>query len=338
MEKDTYTIRNHGYITASKLKCYIKNPAEYYVKYVKMVELETEKRYFILWTAFDDLITFWQDFFMEKYYIDEGLLVEDLRQELLKKNPEDRYNWSDTAVRQAKLPVLRWLYYRDPAQKKVRLTPWEGDTIVWMYKESMRQKIADVNGVYWKRVKITIEYMGVKLRGELDRLVFVDKNSERYLPEFADKYIIDNGRDKWLEFVEENWIYAVIRDWKTSGNIDNIEFDIEETFDYVLSMAFYYVLVYVHYGVSSKYVMLDVLGKREPYPYIWYMLKENRIKYKIDEFIKPWIQSLINSYKYDMRHPQNAITGQPVDRYIMMKSPYYAYMDETLQTEFVAPN
>lgn len=334
----SYVQRNHGYITASKLKCFIKNPAEYYVKYVKMIELESEKRHFIVGTAFDDLVTFGQEWRLEKYYIDEGLVVDELKAELLARPLEKRYNYSDSAIRLAKLPMLRWLYYQDPEQKKIRLTPWEGESIVWMYREASRQKIIDLNGEYGKRKLITIEYMGILLRGELDRLVFVDRDNKRYTPEYADKYIIDNWKDQWLRFVSDNWLYAVIRDRKTSWNIDNIEYDIEESFDYVLSMAFYWVLVYVHYGVGAKYVVLDVLGKKDPYPYIWYSLKQERIKYKIDEYIKPGIQAIINAYKYDIRHPQNMITWMPVDRYEMMKSPYYQYMDQSLQDEFVAPN
>ncbi|TXG85977.1 MAG: hypothetical protein E6R13_01365 [Spirochaetes bacterium] len=61
-----------------------------------------------------------------------------------------------------------------------------------MYREASRQKIIDLNGEYGKRKLITIEYMGILLRGELDRLVFVDRDNKRYTPEYADKYIIDN--------------------------------------------------------------------------------------------------------------------------------------------------
>lgn len=334
----SYVQRNHWYITASKLKCFIKNPAEYYVKFVKMIELESQKRHFIIWTAFDDLVTFWNDRWIEKYYIDDGLLVDELKAELIARPLEQRYNFSDSAIRQAKLPTLRRLYYNDAEQKKIRLTPGEGATIVWMYREASRQKIADINGEYWKRKVITVDYMGTLLRGELDRLVFVDRENKRYIPDRVDQYIIDNGKEKRLEFAGDNWIYAVIRDRKTSWNIENIEYDIEESFDYVLSMSFYRVLVYVHYGVGAKYVVLDVLWKKDPFPYIGYSLKQDRIKYKIDEYIKPGIQAMINAYKYDMRHPQNAITWMPVDRYDMMKSPYYQYMNESLQDEFVAPN
>jgi hypothetical protein len=33
----------------------------------------------------------------------------------------------------------------------------------------------------------------------------------------------------------------LIRDWKTTGRFDTFEYNIDTTFDYVLSMAFYFV-------------------------------------------------------------------------------------------------
>jgi hypothetical protein len=39
---------------------------------------EPEKDYFLVGTAFDDLVSYGEDFFFDKYYIDEGLLKDDL--------------------------------------------------------------------------------------------------------------------------------------------------------------------------------------------------------------------------------------------------------------------
>jgi len=46
----TYIQENDGFITASKLKCFLRNPQEYYLQYVKKVDLETEeeKRCFVV--------------------------------------------------------------------------------------------------------------------------------------------------------------------------------------------------------------------------------------------------------------------------------------------------
>ena len=59
----------------------------------------------------------------------------------------------------------------------------------------------------------------------------------------------------------------MIRDRKTSGQFQNFEYNLETTFDYILSMAFYYVLVKVNYNIDCD-VILDVLGKTKPYPYM----------------------------------------------------------------------
>jgi hypothetical protein len=59
----------------------------------------------------------------------------------------------------------------------------------------------------------------------------------------------------------------MIRDWKTSGQFQNFEYNLETTFDYILSMSFYYVLVKVQYNQECD-VILDVFGKNKPYPYM----------------------------------------------------------------------
>lgn len=81
-----YIEENRGVITASKLKCFLRNPEEYYLQYVKEVDLEQEdKRHFIVGSAFDDLVSYGEEFFLEKYYIDEWLVVEDLKVKLIEK-------------------------------------------------------------------------------------------------------------------------------------------------------------------------------------------------------------------------------------------------------------
>lgn len=302
-----------------------------------MINLEEDKRHFVIGRAFDDLVSYGEDYFMDRYYIDEWLVVDELRQELLKR-PEDKRFWrSNWAVLKAKLPELRRLYYRDPGDKKIRLTPWEWKIVMWMYREACRQKLTDMNGLYGKQVMVEWKYNWIPIRWCLDRLIFIDKNDKRYSPAMVDEMLLYGKMDERLKMVEELQIYAVLRDWKTSGNIDNIEYDIEETFDYILSMSFYFILVWVKYKVVSKKVMLDVLGKKEPFPYIGYMLKHDRIEWKVKELIKPWIDSLILAYKTNDRRPIDPLSGRDIDRYRMMKSPYYGHIEEAIQKDFVSP-
>lgn len=303
-----------------------------------MVDIPSNGRHFIIGTAFDDLLTFWADRRGEKYYIDDWLRKADLIAKLIER-PEDRRRWfSLNAIKSAWLDILRWIYYDDTNQEKIRLTPAEGRDMMGMYREACRQKLADVQGVYSRRKIIEAEYMGLKIRGELDRFIFSNDKGERYTCDYIDDMIATKGRDYWLQFAHDNQLFWVIRDWKTCGRLDSLEFDIEETFDYVASMSFYYTLVYIHYWVESKYVVLDVLGKSEPYPYIWYMLQGHRIKNKIKEYIKPWLEALIEAYKHDNRFPRNPITGLEVSRIDMMKSKAYPYMDESIQQVYSSPD
>ena len=75
-----YLDKNRWFITASKLKYFLTYwPEAYYYKYVKEIILEEkEKDYYLVGTAFDDLVSFREDKFFDKYYIDDGSLKEDL--------------------------------------------------------------------------------------------------------------------------------------------------------------------------------------------------------------------------------------------------------------------
>lgn len=68
MSSKSYLDQNRGFFTASKLKCYKKNPEEYYLQYVKEVHVEKNERHFIIGTAFDDLVTYRQVYGMNRVY------------------------------------------------------------------------------------------------------------------------------------------------------------------------------------------------------------------------------------------------------------------------------
>lgn len=378
---DTYIQKNEGYITASKLKVFSRNPEEYFLQYVEKIQLEEKKRHFILGTAFDDLITARVQYGsnasysyessieegsnplvelayevqvkmrhneeliedtkrltvrLDKYYMDEWLVVEELRRAIISYPDELKYWLNDYAIKSMKLPELRHIYYRDPTKTKVRLTPWESKMILGMYREVLRQPKMDIGGRRGCQVCIETEYKGAKIRWTLDRFVFVDKDKNRYLPSEVDEFIKAYGREKRQELVKDNGIFWVIRDWKTSGNMDNFEYDMEETFDYVISMSFYYVLVLAKYKVSS-HVFLDVLSKKEPYWSYIYRLKPERIIDKVKFYIKPLIEDLIRAYEHNIREPIKPLTGEPVTRNEMMSSKYYPYMKWAIQEKIIEP-
>ncbi len=295
-----YVQENDWYITASKLKCFLKNPAEYYLKFVKKIEIETEEaRHFVLWTAFDDLVSYWEDFFLEKYYIDDWSVKEDLLKQAILK-----WEIDEKVLKTWKLPELRaYLFASKDWAEKIRLTPAEWRDIMGMYREAKRQPLADMAWNYKNQHVIKAKYKNLMLKWKLDRF-----DLERKL----------------------------IRDWKTSWRIDNFEYDMEETFDYVMSMAFYFVLAKVEYNVDCD-VVLDVLWKSSPYQYVWYKLDKTRLLAKMASKILPWLDALIKAYETDTRKAEDPLTWAPVLRSEVMKSEYYSYLDASLQKSFLDP-
>lgn len=300
-----YIEENRWYITASKLKYFITYwPEAYKLKYIDEIPAkEIEAPYFLMWNAFDDLVSFGEDFFQEKYYIDEWLLKADLIERLW-----DKCTWKE------KVSELQDMYYWE----KIRLTQSQWDQILGMYAEAKRQPLADLWWEYSVQEAIICEYNWLKLRMKLDRF----------------------SLEKWL-----------IRDRKTTLNFSNYEYKIEEVFDYVLSMAFYYVWVRVKYDKQCD-VILDVLSKTAPHPYIAYKLDKNTLYEKVVHKIKPALDYLKICIETNTRESVYPITyhttdqygsvvthnqWEPIHRTQLMKCDHYWLMKWTIAHEFVTP-
>ena len=295
----SYIEKNRWYMTASKLKCFIKNPEEYKLQYIDEIEIEKseeKKRHFVIWSAFDDLVSFGEDYFLEKYYIDQWLVTDELKQELINK-------WHDPKeIKAMKLPELRALFYQEDV--KIRLTPAEWRDIMGMYSEVKRQPCFDFwNKNYQTQKEIIAEYNWIKLKGTLDRIDIENKT---------------------------------IRDRKTSWRIDNFEYDMENTFDYVLSMAFYYVLARVSLWIDCD-VFLDVVGKSYPYPSVSYKLTKDKLLQKVKDTIKPALEFYSHCLQTDTRPSVHWVHKTPISRYDTMKSDYYPYMKSSIAQESVLP-
>lgn len=290
----SYLKQNSWFITASKLKCFIRNPEEYKLKYIDEIELDWEdKRCFVLWNAFDTLMSYGKEKFDEQFCIDDGLLVDELKQKMIDL-------WEDPSkVKSMKLPELRYYFQWD----KTRLTPAEGRDVVGMYREALRQPILDLWWDYTKQHLIESTYDWLPIRGTLDR------------------------------FDQERWI---IRDRKTTGRIDNFAYDMENTFDYILSMSFYYILAYAKYGKECD-VYLDVLSKQAPYTSVVYKLDKNRLLEKVENTIIPALDFYKICLANNHRPAVNWVTQVPLSRFDVMKSEYYHLMDSWIATEAVTP-
>lgn len=291
----SYLSQNKWFMTASKLKCFIKNPAEFKLRYIDEVELESDKRCFVLGNAFDALVSYWEIDFMGKYYIDDWLVVDELKQKLIE------LWWDPAEIKKMKLPELRWMYYND--DEKIRLTPAEGRDIMGMYREAMRQPILDMWWEYDKQYLIESTYDWLPIRWTLDRC----------------------NIEKWI-----------IRDRKTSWRIDNFAYDMENTFDYVLSMAFYFILAYAEHKVECD-VFLDVLGKQSPYPSIVYKLDKIRLLEKVQDTIIPALDFYKECLQKNERPAVHWVSRQPLSRFDIMKSEYYHLMDCSITDECISP-
>lgn len=294
-----YVIRTRNIITSSKLKCFLNNPVEYKLKYVDEVEIEWEdKRYFVVWWAFDYLIAEWEEKFLEKYYIDDWLVKDELLQKA-----KEKWEIEESVLKKWKLPELRAYIYDWRNESKIRLTPAEWRDIMWMYREVMRQPIADMWSEYETHHQIQAKYKSLTIWWELDRFSLEKK---------------------------------LIRDWKTTGRIDFFEYDMSETFDYIMSMAFYYTLVKINYDIDCE-VILDVIHKNSPYQFIAYKLDKQTLYHKMIEKVKPWLDLLEKAYQENKREAIYPLTWQKIPRAELMKSPYYSLMEESIQDSFISP-
>ena len=123
----------------------------------------------------------------------------------------------------------------------------------------------------------------------------------------------------------------IIRDWKTSGQIERIERDIENTFDYAIQMAFYYMLVFVNEGIECD-VYLDILSKSDPYSSLIYRLTGEKLKRKMVDEIKPALMQLASCHDQDIWPLADNRTQHVMD------SPYYAIMRSSEITEIIDSN
>jgi len=301
MIKDTYIEKNDWYITASKLKCFLKNPQEYYFKYVKKIDIgDNDKRCFVVWTAVDDLLSYGEKFFLGKHYIDDWYVVTELKTKITEKYWEN-INW--IKIKDMKLPELRYHFY-DLENERIRLTPKEWENVMGMYREIKRQPLADFwNENYVAQKVIECNYKSLKLRGTLDRFSAED---------------------------------LLIRDWKTTGRFDSFEYDMDETFDYVMSMAFYFILAKIEYWVECD-VILDVVHKNAPYQFVAYKLWKQQLLQKAVNKIKPWLEALIKAYETDTWEAIDPLTQIPLPRSAATKSEYYEHMESSVQKDFLSP-
>lgn len=261
--KDRYIIRTRGHITASKLKCYIANPEEYYYRYVLELPecIDKEWKHFTMGNAYELLVSEWMEWFEKKYYIDKGYLKADLAR-LIANGDSDL----EKVLVKKTLEELRISYYKP--DDKIRLTPAEWRDIIGMYYETRKQSIFEMwSEDYKNQVYFEWKFLDLTISGTLDRY----------------------GKE-----------VRKIRDFKTSGQFDKFEEQMMYEYDYITSMAFYYGLAYIVDEVECD-VYLDVQESKAPYRSEVFKLSASRLKEKLQNYIRPWLVSLNESHKNNQR-------------------------------------
>jgi PD-(D/E)XK nuclease superfamily len=72
MSSQSYIEKNRDFVTASKLKTFIKSPEAYYLQYIKEVPSPREtSKAFTLGTAFDDALSYGAIEWNKKYFVDD---------------------------------------------------------------------------------------------------------------------------------------------------------------------------------------------------------------------------------------------------------------------------
>lgn len=290
--KDYYILRTRWHITSSKIKSFIKSEEEYHIRYVlELPELEPkEKKCLLLWNAFDTLVSKWVEEFNNKYYTDKWYVKAELATLIA-----NRDGWDAKKIEKDNtLDQLRDKRYK--AWDKIRLTPGEWKDVMWMYREYKRQQMLDPGTGYEWHYYCEATYKSLTLSWTLDRF-----NKEKCL----------------------------IRDSKTAWRIERIERDIENTFDYIMQMATYHLLIYLQEWVECD-VLLDIVWSSFPYQSIVYRMDKNKLRRKLNNEIIPALDRLDNCYETNQRKTSSRI--------VAMESPYYPIMEWSIITELIDSN
>ena len=287
-----YIQQTKGFVTASKLKEFIKSPEAYFRKYILETPLaEKESKAFLIGTAFDDYLSYGQDFFFDKYFIDSWMLVADMVREcgergIIVESKESRES------------LVKKLF--GDVSQKIRLTAWEGETVLGMIAEAKRQPLWDLEGGYVAQQEVTAVFQdNLKLKGRLDRFSLEKK---------------------------------LIRDFKTTSDVTKFQGELASKFGYEISMAFYYLLVKISYWVECD-VILDVVQSSAPYASEVFGYKKDRLELIIGSTIIPVLETLKQMTDLWEETGDETVWTQPVDRHNLFYLDSYPILETAKQED-----
>lgn len=257
-----YVEKNRNYITASKVKLYMKSKEAYFKVFVQEVDTSFIKESASLrnWTLVDKYLLTPKEF-DEKYSILDWTLKADLTRQCLERwIPVEKSDKVDDL--KAKLV---W--------NKDVLTSWEAEMVKGIEKEAKRQPL------YWYDIptenqkEIIVEYKGLKLKCQIDRLDKENKKVRDLKTSWDMEYSTFYNCTKF-----ENWL------------INNDEYQ------YWFQLAFYVMCCYISYGERYDGV-LDTFKTTGNFAYEAYFYHKETLKRIVNHILFPALDSLIEDTK-----------------------------------------
>lgn len=128
---NSYLIENAWYLTASKLKSFKSSPLEYHKTYnLELSEFNKNSEALFIWTALDDYVSYWENFFYKKYEILEEWKRKSSKSDKLQLN-QSQYNLIKNMIYTLKInPIFEYWNNNYDIQYKVE-TIFEWVKVKW---------------------------------------------------------------------------------------------------------------------------------------------------------------------------------------------------------------
>ena len=290
-----YVEDNRGYITASKLKLFMKSKEAYKKVYVDEVDTSflKESKSLENGTIVDSYILTPQQF-AQDYAILEGTKKDDLIRQCLEQNiPVEKSDKVDDL--KAKL-----------VGNKQVLTDWEVDMVKGIEAELKRQPLFDFFGKTENQKEIIVEYKGFKLKAKMDRL------------DLENKKIRDLKTSKDIEY-------------RPMIDMSQMEYSliISDEYQYGFQLSFYAVLCYIQYGEWFDWI-LDCVKTSGNYAYEADFYHKDTLKRIASSILFPVLDELIACHQnWDFGESEERNS-----RGELLNERYYPILDSAIQKEF----
>ena len=302
---DKYIEENRGYITASKLKCFMNSPEDFFYKYILEKEplIYKENWAFKMWTAIDDLISYWKEKFDQKYFCDPWLRIDEMKDKL-------SVLYDAEELKGLKKPELMEKLYWDISHK-INITKADKEIIFWCVNELERQPLFDKDWWYETQKTFTATYGSLKLKWTLDRYKkgeIRDTKSTKSLKSF----MWERKEKLWYD-ISMSFYWTLV--CQSSIDARNLTEDENEK-----------------PPLETPKLIFDVVQKPFPFPSRIYEIPQQEVLSVVDNTIKPALDMLDKNMKEWEKTGDTAIwTDRKFDFYKLSNCDFYPIMESAIQ-------